>query len=76
LRISTWFTTPIGSCLSFRRLLPLLPANVHLMITCPAGTGSFMAGLRSKQTLRVLEETELAFNLEEVNALFRNLWTR
>jgi len=54
----------------FRRLLPLLPANVHLLITCRSLPPAPLWRLRSKQMLRVLEETELAFNLEEVIALF------
>ncbi len=54
----------------FRRLLPLLPANVHLLITCRSLPPAPLWRLRSKQMLRVLEETELAFSLEEVIALF------
>src|SRR5258708_4344845 len=54
----------------FRRVLPLLPANVHLLITCRSLPPAPLWRLRSKQMLRVLEETELAFSLEEVIALF------
>ena len=54
----------------FRRLLPLLPTNVHLLITCRCLPPAPLWRLRSKQMLRVLEETELAFNLEEAVGLF------
>jgi len=54
----------------FRRLLPLLPADVHLLITCRSLPPAPLWRLRSKQMLRVLEEAELAFSLEEVIALF------
>lgn len=54
----------------FRRLLPLLPANVHLLITCRCLPPASLWRLRSKQMLRVVEETELAFNLDEAIALF------
>jgi LuxR family maltose regulon positive regulatory protein len=54
----------------FRRLLPLLPANVHMLITCRSLPPAPLWRLRSKQMLRVLEETELAFNLEEAVGLF------
>jgi LuxR family transcriptional regulator, maltose regulon positive regulatory protein len=54
----------------FRRLLPLLPADVHLLITCRCLPPAPLWRLRSKQMLRVVEETELAFNLEEAIALF------
>jgi LuxR family maltose regulon positive regulatory protein len=54
----------------FRRLLPLLPADVHVLITCRSLPPAPLWRLRSKQMLGVLEETELAFSLEEVIALF------
>ena len=53
----------------FRRLLPLLPVDVHLLITCRCLPPAPLWRLRSKQMLRVVEETELAFNLEEAVAL-------
>ena len=56
----------------FRRLLPLLPADVHLLITCRSLPPAPLWRLRSKQMLRVLEEAELAFTLEEVVALFES----
>jgi len=54
----------------FRRLLPLLPPDVHVLITCRSLPPAPLWRLRSKQMLRVLEETELAFNLDEVIGLF------
>jgi len=55
----------------FRRLLPLLPAEVHLLITCRSLPPAGLWRLRSKQMLRVLDEGELAFTLDEVVALFQ-----
>ncbi len=49
----------------FRRLLPLLPAEVHLLITCRSLPPAGLWRLRSKQMLRVLDEEELAFTLDE-----------
>lgn len=54
----------------FHRLLPLLPAEIHLIITCRSLPPAPLWRLRSKQMLRVVEEAELAFNLEEVSRLF------
>jgi LuxR family maltose regulon positive regulatory protein len=54
----------------FRRLLPLLPTNIHLLITCRCLPPAPLWRLRSKQMLRVMEESELAFNLEEATKLF------
>ncbi|MGZ5481222.1 MAG: AAA family ATPase, partial [Pyrinomonadaceae bacterium] len=54
----------------FHRLLPLLPADIHLIITCRSLPPAPLWRLRSKQMLRVIEETELAFNLEEAARLF------
>ena len=55
----------------FRRLLPLLPADVHLLITCRSLPPAPLWRLRSKQMLRVIDEAELAFTLEETIALFK-----
>jgi LuxR family maltose regulon positive regulatory protein len=55
----------------FRRLLPLLPAEVHVLITCRSLPPAPLWRLRSKQMLRVLDEAELAFNLDEAVALFK-----
>ena len=54
----------------FRRLLPLLPNDVHLLITCRSLPPAPLWRLRSKQMLRVVEETELAFTLDEAVQLF------
>jgi LuxR family maltose regulon positive regulatory protein len=54
----------------FHRLLPLLPANVHVLITCRSLPPTPLWRLRSKQMLRVVEETELAFTVDETIALF------
>src|SRR5207302_10972436 len=55
----------------FRRLLPLLPAESHLLITCRSLPPAGLWHLRSKQMLRVLDEGELAFTLDEAVALFQ-----
>jgi len=54
----------------FRRLLPLLPADLHLLITCRSMPPAPLWRLRSKQMLRVLDETEMAFTFGETVALF------
>ena len=54
----------------FRRWLPLLPPDVHVLITCRSFPPTPLWRLRSKQMLRVVEESELAFTLEEAVALF------
>jgi LuxR family transcriptional regulator, maltose regulon positive regulatory protein len=54
----------------FRRLLPLVPADIHVLITCRSLPPAPLWRLRSKQMLRVVEETELAFTLPEATALF------
>jgi len=54
----------------FRRFLPLLPADVHVLITCRSLPPNPLWRLRSKQMLRVVEETELAFTVDEAVALF------
>jgi LuxR family transcriptional regulator, maltose regulon positive regulatory protein len=55
----------------FRRLLPLLPADLHLLITCRSMPPAPLWRLRSKQMLRVLDETELAFTFDEAVDLFK-----
>lgn len=60
----------------FRRLLPLLPADVHFLITCRCLPPAPLWRLRSKQMLRVLEETELAFTEAEAIALFESYGLR
>ena len=54
----------------FHRLLPLLPSDVHLIITCRSLPPTPLWRLRSKQMLRVIDEPELAFTLEETLRLF------
>lgn len=54
----------------FHRLLPLLPADVHLIITCRSLPPAPLWRMRSKQMLRVIEESELAFTFEETAQLF------
>jgi LuxR family maltose regulon positive regulatory protein len=54
----------------FHRLLPLLPDDLHVLITCRSLPPAPLWRLRSKQMLRVMGETELMFTLEEVERLF------
>jgi LuxR family maltose regulon positive regulatory protein len=54
----------------FRRFLPLLPTDVHVLITCRSLPPTPLWRLRSKQMLRVVEESELAFTIDEATALF------
>ena len=54
----------------FWRLLPLLPADLHLLITCRSMPPAPLWRLRSKQMLRVLEEAEMAFTFDEAVDLF------
>ncbi len=56
----------------FRRFLPLLPNDVHVLITCRSLPPAPLWRLRSKQMLRVLEESELAFTADEAIALFES----
>jgi LuxR family maltose regulon positive regulatory protein len=60
----------------FRRLMPLLPADVHLLITCRSLPPAPLWRLRSKQMLRVVDETELAFTLDEAIRLFESYGLR
>lgn len=55
----------------FRRFLPLLPPDVHILITCRSLPPAPLWRLRSKQMLSVLDESELAFSLDEAVALFK-----
>jgi len=54
----------------FRRLLPLLPSDVHVLITCRSLPPTPLWRMRSKQMLRLIDEAELAFTIEEATALF------
>jgi LuxR family maltose regulon positive regulatory protein len=60
----------------FRRLLPLLPADLHLLITCRSMPPAPLWRLRSKQMLRVLDEAELAFTFDEAVDLFKTYGLR
>lgn len=53
-----------------RRLLPLLPSNVHMLITSRTLPAALWR-MRSKQTLLVLDEEFLAFTLQEAIELFQ-----
>ena len=55
----------------FRRFLLLLPPEVHVLITCRSLPPTPLWRLRSKQMLRVVDENELAFTLDEAVALFK-----
>jgi LuxR family maltose regulon positive regulatory protein len=55
----------------FQRLLPLLPSEVHVIITCRSLPPTPLWRMRSKQMLRVIEEAELAFNFDETLQLFK-----
>ncbi|MGH9843218.1 MAG: AAA family ATPase [Blastocatellia bacterium] len=54
----------------FHRLLPLLPAEVHLMTLGRGLPPAPLWRLRSKQRLRVIDEAALAFTPEEAKELF------
>lgn len=54
-----------------KRLLPLLPPNVHMLITSRT-LPSALWRMRSKQTLLVLDEEFLAFTREEATELFKS----
>jgi LuxR family maltose regulon positive regulatory protein len=54
----------------FRRLLPLLPAEVHVLITSRTMPPAPMWRMRSKQTLTVLDEETLGFNRHEAIEFF------
>lgn len=54
----------------FTRLLPLLPADVHVLITCRSMPPAPLWRLRSKQMLRVVDEQELSFTVDEAVRLF------
>ena len=54
----------------FRRWLPLLPREVHVMLLGRSLPPTPLWRMRSKQTLCVLEEEMLAFTLEEARDLY------
>lgn len=55
----------------FHRLLPLLPADVHVLLTCRSMPPAPLWRMRSKQTLLVIDESELAFTQDETIEWFR-----
>ncbi len=54
----------------FRRSLPLLPRNVHAVITSRTLPPAPLWRMRSKQSLAVIDEAELGFTRPEVIELF------
>src|SRR5438270_7652219 len=54
----------------FRRLLPLLPTEVHVMLLGRSLPPTPLWRMRSKQTLCVMDESALAFTLAEARRLF------
>ena len=56
----------------FRRLLPLLPADVHMLITSRTMPPAPLWRMRSKQTLSVIDEETLSFTREEAIRLFEH----
>ena len=60
----------------FRRLLPLLPPEAHVLITGRSLPPAPLWRMRSKQTLCVVEEGVLAFTEEEAKKLFASYGLR
>lgn len=56
----------------FRRLLPLLPAEAHLLIAGRSLPPAPLWRMRSKQTLCVVEEAVLTFTQKEAKKLFES----
>jgi LuxR family maltose regulon positive regulatory protein len=56
----------------FHRLLPLLPSNVHMLLTSRTMPPAPLWRMRSKQTLLVINEETLAFTRPEAIALFES----
>jgi len=56
----------------FRRVLPLLPADVHVIITSRTMPPASFWRMRSKQTLAVIDEEMLLFSPEEAVTLFEH----
>ncbi|HEX8129661.1 MAG TPA: AAA family ATPase [Pyrinomonadaceae bacterium] len=54
----------------FGRLLPLLPVEAHMILIGRTLPPAPLWRMRSKQTLRVIDESALAFTLAEAEALF------
>jgi LuxR family maltose regulon positive regulatory protein len=60
----------------FRRFLPLLPPETHMLITGRSLPPAPLWRMRSKQMLRVVDEAELAFTPVEALELFTRLGLR
>jgi ATP/maltotriose-dependent transcriptional regulator MalT len=58
--------------LFFGRLLPLLPSEVHVLITSRGLPSAPLWRMRSKQSLVVIDEAALAFTRSEVISLFES----
>jgi LuxR family transcriptional regulator, maltose regulon positive regulatory protein len=56
----------------FRRMLPLLPSDVHMLITSRGLPPAPFWRMRSKQSLVVIDESTLAFTRAEAIALFES----
>ena len=56
----------------FRRLLPLLPSDVHMLITSRNLPPAPLWRMRSKQSLVVIDEEALAFTRPEAASLFES----
>jgi len=56
----------------FKRILPLLPADVHLLITSRTMPPAPLWRMRSKQTLAVVDENMLCFSRPEAIELFES----
>lgn len=56
----------------FSRLLPLLPANVHVLITSRSLPPAPLWRMRSKQSLVVVDDATLAFTRPEATQLFES----
>jgi LuxR family maltose regulon positive regulatory protein len=54
----------------FSRLLPLLPSEVHMLVTSRSLPPAPLWRMRSKQSLVVIDEETLAFTRPEAVALF------
>jgi LuxR family transcriptional regulator, maltose regulon positive regulatory protein len=56
----------------FGRLLPLLPAEAHMILIGRTLPPAPLWRMRSKQTLRVIDESAMAFTLAEAEELFES----
>ncbi len=56
----------------FRRLLPLLPGDVHVLITGRTMPPAPFWRMRSKQSLSVIDEVDLSFTAQEAIELFES----